>query len=184
MCFRWVRSPSLSFVGATVEQERIGAEAVGHLNEALAETPIRITLLKDKNADANIVVHFGPLGTLSALARKHDVPYVEGKRGFAWFFPNAQYRNRTRYYPSGFRQRWGGWLRSLVLHEIMHALGLRKHSPVFLDSIMYEKGNDGGYARQLSELDKRSLSLIYNHVRSGANEGELRAAYDKHWPKD
>lgn len=183
VCSRWVRSPSLSFFGATVEQEKLVAETVAHLNQTLAETPIQqIKLLKSNNTNADILVYFAPLKEFPVFAQKHNFRYVEGNYGYFWTFWNPGHEIERAYVLLASDKLQGKKLRHFALEEITQTLGLSNDSPIFPDSIFYAKGDDGGNAQQLSDLDKKLIRFFYNHVRPGAREAELRAAYWKYWP--
>ena len=183
VCSRWVTTPTLSVFGGDDAQRKVVAEVLDHLNEALADTPIKkVELLPPGDESATVRVYFAPLGEFHALAKKHKFKYVEGNWGYFWTFWSNNEINRA-YVLLASDKLGGTALRHFALEEITQTLGLSNDSPMFPDSLFYSKGSDGGNAQRLTELDRKLLVFFYNHVRPGDGPAEVRAAYREHWPK-
>ncbi len=178
VCSRWVKTPKLSVFGATSEQQEVVASSLAHLNETLANTPIkRIELLSPNDSGANILVYFAPLRELPRLAKKHGFEYVEGNWGFFWTFWNRHRINRAIVLLASDKLR-GKLLRHFTLEEITQSLGLLNDSSIFSDSIFYARQSNTQY---LSERDKRLIIFFYNHIQPGAKLRDVQGKFKKHW---
>jgi len=184
ICSRWVRSPTLSVFGADEAQEKVVREAVQHLNQTLARTPIRqIMLLYPENSRADILLYFAPVRQFPSIASRHNFPYTKGNQGYFWTWWNRRneiYRGVVLI-SSDVADR--GRLRHYVLEEITQVLGLSSDSPRFTESIFYSYYSDGGTAEWLCERDKKLIHLFYNHISPGAEKAEVQAAFQRYWPR-
>src|SRR5262249_54345089 len=142
VCHRWARTPKVALVRASPEQKKAAEEAVKHLNEALAGTPIfKLELLGKEarpgaEAEADIRIHFAPEKELADVAQKYDFKYARGNRGFyrAWWNERHEMTKAVVLIADELR---GADLRSMVLKELVQSLGLAFESPAFSDSIFY-----------------------------------------------
>lgn len=183
VCSRWVTAPTLSVFGGGDVQRKVVEDVLAHLNETLAETPIKkVELLPPDDESASVRVYFAPLAEFPSLAKKHNFKYVEGNWGYFWTFWRNNEINRAYVLLATDKLR-GDTLRHFALEEITQTLGLMNDSPESPDSVFYSKWGDGGGAQQLSELDRKLIVFFYNHVRPGDGPAQVRAAYREHWPK-
>jgi hypothetical protein len=177
-----VATPTLAVFGATAEQAQAVWQAVAQINEALAWTPIRhVVWLPPNSPEAAIKVYFAPARDLPALARQHHFPYVSRNAGFFWTFWNREHEIYGAVVLLASDRLAGPELRHFALEEVAQALGPSNDSPRFADSIFYAKRADGGRATELSDLDKKLLVFLYNHVPPGAGRAEVRAALQRYW---
>ncbi len=178
VCSRWVKTPKLSVFGATSEQQKVVASSLAHLNETLANTPIkRIELLSPNDSGANILVYFAPQRELPDLAKKHGFKYVEGNWGYFWTFWNRHKIHRAIVLLASDKLK-GKLLRHFTLEEITQSLGLSNDSAIFSNSIFYAGWS---YTQHLSELDKKLIIFFYNHIQPGAKLRDVQVAFKKHW---
>jgi len=184
VCSRWVNTPTLSVFGANEDQEKIAREAVHHLNQTLARTPIRqIMLLYPENSRADILVYFAPVREFPSIASRHNFKYTKGNLGYFWTWWNGRneiYRGVVLISSDVLDK---GRLRHYVLEEITQVLGLSNDSPRFYESIFYSYHSDGGTAQWLCRQDMQLIHLFYNHIPPGARKADVQAAYQSHWPR-
>lgn len=184
-CRRWTTTPKLAVMEGSASDRKLVDEVVGHLNETLAKTPIKkIEVVKTGDARVNLRVYCVAKEKFASLSKAHGIKSGSDKDD-GWFWINW---NRRHEVESGFvflatDVLHGNQLRHTVLEEITQSLGLANDSAAFRDSVFYESGNDHGAAQMLSALDKQLIIFFYNHVTPGAGRNELRAAFERHWPK-
>ena len=185
VCRRWTRTPKVALVRASAEQKKASEEAVKHLNEALAGTPIFKLDLPGKEprpgaeAEADIRIHFAPEKELADVAQKYEFKYVRGNRGFYWAWWNDRHE-MTKVVVLIADELKGAELRSMVLKELVQALGLPFESPAFSDSIFYRDGPRETRATQLSPRDRKLIVLFYNRIKPGATLAEARGEF-RNW---
>lgn len=184
VCSRWVKAPTLSVFGGTDEERAVVADTVKQINAVLADTPLKgIKPLGPGDERADIRVYFAPLADFPKLADRHAFKYVEGNWGYFWTFWNGRREIDRAYVLLASDKLAGKRLRHFALEEITQCLGLMNDSPAFPDSIFYSKGDDGGDAQKLSELDAKLIRFFFTHIQPGDRQPEVRAAFRKHWPK-
>jgi hypothetical protein len=149
----------------------------------LANTSINGLTLVEPNTVADIRIYFAPLSDFPALAKNHGFRYVKGNLGYFWTFWNARHEIEQAYVLLASDKLSGRQLRHFALEELTQALGLSNDSPVFHGSIFYAGPDGGGYAKKLSDLDKRLLVFFYSHVKPGATREDLLTAIREHWPE-
>ena len=185
ICARWVRSPSLSVLEGTETERRVVAACLVEINEALAKTPVRkIRIDRPGNPRADIVVYCVPHEQFPALARRHGFSYVEGNLGYFWTFWNERHEIQSGVVLLASDRLAGQSLRHFALEEITQVLGLSGDSPVFVESIFYSQGPDGGKAERLSALDQELIEFYYQRITPGSRTAEVRIASWRYWGRD
>jgi hypothetical protein len=181
---RWARSPSLSALGGTAEQQQIVSDVVAHINKTLALTPIKaIELLPVGRMDADILVYLVPQDSFSSIAEKHNFKYVQGNVGYFWTFWDDAHQLTHAYVLVAADKLNGKSFRHHVLVDIARSLGPMNCSPTYSDSVFYRKGETSGNTQELSYRDRVLLWLVFNLIQPGDGQAEVRAAFQQHWPK-
>ncbi len=165
---RWAQ-PNLrvSVFGASPEQKAAVVIALADLAGTLATEGVRLSLVRDREAAADIEVHFARKDDIPAVARQHRIPAPKDDLGFFWlFWDNRHVITKAHIFLA--RDRLAGRaLRHFALEEITQSLGLAGDSAVFADSIFYQKDKDGGSAQRLSVLDRCLIRWLYRRAVPG-----------------
>jgi hypothetical protein len=201
-CARWTNSPTLSVFNGLGAGNRAVEKALREANQALASTPIRIIALTPNDTSAQIKIRFGlaeefppepSLDTFPSDGRSYirgvtrEVPRIESAD--IWIATDRAGKKEMEFLSKGESLAVSRILQQrhyerVVLHELMHALGL-SHSSIFPDSIMYcqiiDKNPLGNGRTFLSSRDKKAVEFLYNNVQPGWDREELRKEAEKHW---
>ena len=181
MTRRWARTPRLSILGGNAAQEKAVTEAVKRLNETLKKTFIkRIVVSPANDSGADIQVIYAPLAKLPAVAKQLRIPsYEEGERSYQWSFWTKKGELTRSYVLLAADKLEGEELRHHALWGAVWALGLQNRSSAYPDSIFAQSDE----VQRLSDLDRKLLVFVYNHVPPGSEDTAVAAAYRKYWSK-
>jgi hypothetical protein len=177
ICHRWARTPRVAVIHSSPDQRRAAEEAVKHVNEVLAGTPVfKLELVGKEPREPDIRIHFGAEKELPALAEKLGFKFAHGNRGYHWAWWNDR-GEMTRAEVLIADELKGTDLRSMVLKELVQSLGLAFESPAYPDSIFYRDGKRETRATQLSPLDRRLIALFYSRIKPGSKLAEARVEF-------
>lgn len=171
---RW-GGPMYIFIGGDKENAflRENVEEVVAIINQLATNGFQIEIVQDSSF-SNAYIFFGSPDAFGRL-----FPEVADKLSgnFGWFnvWWNADRLNRSRIFVNTVNAS-PAQQRSLIFEEIVQSLGLGKDSPKYPDSIFYEIPGNGGFAQQLSDLDRELIRLLYHpRMRIGLNATQVEA---------
>lgn len=177
---RWTRSPELSLFDASDDQEQAVLEMVYELNEILKPAGTQLKIGKPLDENAVFKIYFANRKQFPEIAARHHFEYVPGNAGFFYFWWNPGHEIHRAVVMIDKKQK-GKQLRHYVHEEITQALGPANDSPIFSDSIFFEKGRNTGKATRFNELDRKLIFFLYKHVRPGYGREKIRETFEKHW---
>jgi hypothetical protein len=175
---RWARSPSLAIIGGDPQQRQLALDIAGRLSEAIAPLSISLT---DSPDDADIRLYLDRPEALARIAEEEGFEMVPGNAGLFWCWWDVY--GRLRRTVILIEDTWAAdspWMRHLMLEEMTQSLGLMNDSPLFPQSVFYETPTDPGSATELSELDLKTIALLYG-LRPGTHTRHLRRALRRRW---
>ena len=180
-CNRWVASPRLSTFGSGSHHPTVVANVIKQLNELLPEGT-QIQQVEPNQEDASMKVYFVSLNEFPALAKKYGFP-VTNNLGFFGVEWNHRYEIQSAVIMIAHDKLRGKRLHHMTLEEITQSLGLAGDSTRFEDSVFYEDQAKQHYgtATRLSELDKKTLRFLYQHVEPGSLPIEVGVQMGRHW---
>ncbi|MBW2322396.1 MAG: matrixin family metalloprotease [Deltaproteobacteria bacterium] len=181
---KWTVSPTLSVFKASIAGVGAVGKAVNEINDALAETPVKIMILEPGNESAGIKVifdlarNFPPSLSTADRSRPDGRCYIRGGNiedpvidsAVIWIATDKEFETSLTFLNKEQQMTTTAILQErhwqkIILHELVHALGLF-HSAVFKDSIMYCV-TAGGHSEEngrifLSIRDKKAIGFLYN----------------------
>ncbi|MFT5685764.1 MAG: hypothetical protein ACI8RZ_006718 [Myxococcota bacterium] len=177
---RWDHSPALAIIGGTPQQRQLAEDISQTLSEAIA--PLSIHLTDDPDA-ADIRLYFDRPGALREIAIEEGFTFVPGNSGLFWCWWDLRGRlTQTVILIEDTSAANSSWMQHLMLEEMTQSLGLMNDSTLFPQSLFYETTASSGTATSLSELDVKTIALLYG-VRPGTREGRLRRVLRRRWEK-
>lgn len=72
-------------------------------------------------------------------------------------------------------------LRSTLMEEMFHALGVPNHTTEESTSLLYHPPEGRPALQRVSRLDAQLLLFLYTHLQPGDDEAAVRRAFDRHW---
>jgi hypothetical protein len=183
-CRRWVFSPTLSAYSPNPAHHALTREIVTHLNQVLADSPVRhIRLLPPNDYRANIKVHFAPLSHFPKLSKEADFKVVDDNLGFFWLSWNKRNQIIRSTVLLASDKLEGDALRHFAYEEITQSLGIPNDSQLFRDSIFYAGDFKKGDPTTLTERDTRLIQLLYNHLTPGDSPKQIANTVSTFWQK-
>lgn len=179
---RWAQPHvRVSIFGANAEQKAAAVFALADLGQTLTTEGVRLSIMRDRDAAADIEVHFAAKADLPTLALRHKIAAPKDDLGFFWVnWDNRHVITKARVFLAGDRLM-GKVLRHFALEEIAQSLGLTGDSAVFADSIFYQNGKDGGRAQLLSPLDRRLIRWLYRQAMPGDDAATINRKLAATW---
>lgn len=129
----------------------------------------------DDEVSSNATLLFGPLQDFRSA--NPDITGVSSNN-FGFFWINARFGRieGARLWVDNQRPSFDQML-STMKEEVVQSLGFGRDSPRYPESIFYETANDGGFATELSDLDREIIRLLYHpDVRLGMTAVQVREA--------
>lgn len=179
---RWAQ-PNLrvSVFGAGPDQKTAVVIALADLGATLSTEGVRLSLVRDRDAAADIEVHFARKDDIPAVARQHRIQAPKDDLGFFWSFWDNRHVITKAYIFLAADRLAGRGLRHFVLEELAQSLGLPGDSAVFIDSIFYQKDKDGGGAQRLSALDRCLIRWLYRRAVPGDDAAAIARKLAATW---
>lgn len=188
---QWTAAPKLTVVGGTRDQQKVVADIVQHLNEALKQTPLKgIELLGPNNSAATLTVFFVKKHTIprkaSQLGQPRKVVQLMTKEKWScacWIQEDSIKKCEIQ---SGVvlvssDKADADQLRNNLLTTLCYDLGLMSFSALRPTSVFYRDGDKRNRAEKLTAKDRQLLIWFYNYVPAGTVS--VKQAYEDHWRK-
>jgi hypothetical protein len=173
---RWSKNATISVPVSTPADSELLDSIVAELNQVLNKTSFRLEL----NAyDGEITVFIMPNWMFKEAVKKFGCEYPERVLGYGCLFDNDYEIFWAAILIS--EEIKGSERRSLLLEEITQSLGPTNDSPLFRDSLFYEKDGIRTFGKTLSPLDRKLLYFLYAYLKPGDREADVRRAFDEHW---
>ena len=180
---KWVEPAKLSLFNATEGQSQVVSQAVEQVNNVLASTDMSIKTLEPGDEDATLKVIFAPYNKFETVAEEHEFKVVPGNYGGFYIWWNERYEiERAVVLLSSDRLR-NRQLLHFALEEISQSLGFPGDSSRFRKSVFYANPaeREHGDAIRFSDLDRKLMRFIYQHVEPGTPPVELGIIMSQHW---
>lgn len=172
---RWDHGPSVTTSNGNSEEVEMLIGAVYELNQLLLNTDFALRFTRE--APADIEVTFGSREELNNLNPDHQID--SNVQGYARRERQQDTLHSARIFVvRNLRQgdKWGS-----LLHELGHAVGISGHTDRYYSSLFHSERGYGSLSDGFSADDRKLLGFLYGHLRLGAKEPEVRAAFDKYW---
>ncbi|MFQ5959421.1 MAG: DUF2927 domain-containing protein [Alphaproteobacteria bacterium] len=178
VAIRWTTSPRIALVNATAEDTAFVQAIVAAVNEVLEGSGLSARLVE--GGTSNVQVYFATQATFDRLAENLGASPFPPTAGFYLVWPGERLDIATAVavieadLSAAERQ-------AAIVHELAHTLGLRGHSAVFRESVVFSEGGQRSTATALSPVDRKLLRLLYVNLRPADGWSELRTAYRDYW---
>ena len=182
VCVRWETSPRLSTFGSSSHHPAIIQKTVTQINACLPANR-QIEILQPYDQTATIKVHFIPLNEFARFAEKHNAQVDNRNWGMFFLRWNRLYEIEGATVLIASDKLSGRRLQHFILEEITQSLGLGGDSGQFKESVFYEKpeNREYGTALEFTDLDRKSIRFLYEHVPAGTGPVELGVLLERHW---
>ena len=177
---RWTHSPLITTVGASGADLSFIKSLILNWNQLLAGTSIQLGYRE--NAQADIGVVFADRENFKEISAMYGFQIVEGGVGFAGTIANYHHQTKMGLVliddslPE--RER-----KATIAQELYHTLGPINDSPYFPSSVLFKDTGQASSAIKLAEIDRKLLKFLYEHLKPGDLQPQLRTAFDKFWDK-
>ncbi len=177
---RWRQAPVLAMFGAGPEDRAFVAATVERFNRALPGRGLGIA--GGEPGAATIGIFFAPRRDMPAIAARYRMNRSMAMRGAGYTEAHVGSGHDLHLAVVLIRDELtGDERRATVVHELYHALGPGGHSRWIPASVVFEDGGMNSFATAPAPVDMKVLALLYRHLRPGADEADVRAAFDAHW---
>lgn len=175
---RYAKPVRIGLLDATAEDRAAVAELVADLNVLVAGSGVAFSI--GEFGKSEISAGFESLAAFPNVARFLNLPYVPGNSGVFWPYAmeDGALAGATILISN---DSSGSLRRHIIFEEIYQSLGPHNDSPLYPESIVYERDGDGGSATRLADIDRKLLRFLYLHLKPGDGIAEVRRAYDAHW---
>ncbi len=175
---RWTRPVTIGTRDATDEDRRILRGLADDLNRISKGTGVSIGFGEFSKSDIGVI--FAPYGEFPGIADRLGFEYVEGNIGFGWIDLNDQYE--ISWSPILIAEELAGGARKYaIMHEVIQALGPTNDSPIYPDSVFYERRGVGLIKTILAPIDRKLPRFLYTYLKPGDRLGDVRRAFETHW---
>lgn len=153
--------------------------ATSEINLSLQRSPFK--LVEAKDTPTALFIEFVPHEKLVSLQGKNStyrpgrvghtvtIKRGDGSIGVALVFVANNLSDRMRGY--------------VLRHELMHALGVPKHTTYVFDSIMRRNWRRSAAPPNLLGFDRKLIDFVYMNLKSGDSKQDTRRAFDRAWGK-
>lgn len=174
----WDRPITLQVIDAREQDMRFIAEFVVSLNQVLSGTRVKFRIEDIDTAEMSI--KFAPTGRFREIAEYLGAEYTAGGYGISWIWsePGSKAARAISLVGQNLEIRDR---HSTIAQELTQMLGPGNDSPLFPDSVMYEKEYDLSTATELAAIDRKLLRFVYRHLKPGDDVRAVRTAFDMYW---
>ncbi|MEE2826133.1 MAG: DUF2927 domain-containing protein [Planctomycetota bacterium] len=182
VCYRWETRPRLSTFGDGSHHPTVVQKTVAHINEFLPDNR-RIEILPPDDQTATIQLHFVPLKEFETLAEAEGFKVSGSDWGVFYMRWNRFHEIESAVVLIAEDKLRGRRLQHFLLEELTQSLGMAGDSTRFKESVFYEDGGQRqfGTATELSELDRKLIRFLYEHVPAGTSPVELGVFLERFW---
>ena len=180
---RWETRPRLSTFGEGSHHPVIVGKTVAHINESLPPDR-QIEILKPNDPSATIKLYFIPFKEFETRAEAEKFEVFGRDWGLFYLRWNRNYVIESAVVLIADDKLSGRRLHHFLLEELTQSLGLAGDSSRFQESVFYDDTGQKkfGTATELSELDRKLIRFLYQHVPPGTPPVELGVLLERHWP--
>ncbi len=184
VCYRWETRPRLSTFGEGSHHPAIVRKTVAHINEFLPANR-RIEMLDPNDGSATIKLHFVPFKEFEPLAKAGGFEVSDLDWGVFYMRWNRYHEIESAIVLIADDKLNGRRLEHFLLEELTQSLGLAGDSSRFKESVFYEDLDEREYgtAIELSDLDRKLIRFLYEHVQPGTSAVELGVLLERHWQR-
>ena len=175
---RWARPPAVTIVGGSAEDRALIRDTIIEWNAVLDGTGFGIREADHLSADIGVI--FTPRENFREIAAMYGFRYVAGGVGFAGIAVDARHRAQMAIVMVA-EDLAAEERRATLVQELYHTLGPINDSPYFPSSVLFEDGLEGSTATTLAMVDRKLLRFLYQHLKPGDREAEMRRAFERHW---
>ncbi|MFQ6018985.1 MAG: DUF2927 domain-containing protein [Kiloniellaceae bacterium] len=175
---RWTRPVTIGTHDATDEDKRILHDLVREINEVLQHTSVSLEIGEFAKSDIGVI--FAPHRNFSTIVDHLGFDYVEGNLGFFWVYPDDRYEIGSAAVLIA-QELTGDARKYAIMQEVIQALGPTNDSPLYPDSIFYERRGVGLIKTTLAPIDRKLLRFLYTHLEPGDRLRSVRRAFEAHW---
>lgn len=179
---KWKVAPKFALIESDDEQRAMVEKTIRHINASMPRD-MKITWAESEDK-ANIKMHFAPSTKFAELGKKYGIkPKISNGYFHVWWDGNYNIYKSIVFIATDRLDGQPIQLKHCILEEIVQVLGPIGDTEHFPHSVFYEDKNKKVYgtATHLSELDKKLLRFLYNHVPAGSEQTEIGYLMSKHW---
>lgn len=181
---RWDGAVSVAVVGATPMEREILQRVLIDINQLAYASAMNLHFIDGENPD--MVIALADAGTYPRLARLMAMGNETAKGGFATpqgaialNYEKDGRINKAKILIGRDSSNAAAW--ALLTQAVYRAAGPMGPSMRFPASVTHRAGDQPAVVMRLSPLDRKLMRFLYGHVKPGADEKALRAAFDAHW---
>ncbi|MCH2182022.1 MAG: DUF2927 domain-containing protein [Mariniblastus sp.] len=180
--YRWETPPRLSTFGDGSHHPAIVQKTVAHINEFLPANR-RIAMLDPNDDSATIKLYFVPFKEFEPLAKAEGFEVSDADWGVFYMRWNRFCEIESAIVLIADDKLNGRRMQHFLLEELTQSLGLAGDSRRFKESVFYEDLDERefGTAIELSNLDRKLIRFLYEHVQPGTSAVELGVLLERHW---
>lgn len=176
---RWTKSASVTVHAGGPSFRNDVEDVISEINQTLAGTNMSLHLIQ---GEADIIIEGRPLGMLWKTKDIYKCEAWGADFGFVCPTLDKSSGAMLKAVIGVAENLPGKRTRSVILEELVQALGPQNDVPHYPDSLFFESDEHPlNWEKTLSPRDQQLLRFLYLHLKPGDNEARVREMIETHW---